>query len=57
MGIAFKSNAFYIYGAWYEWRTTEKNLQNFVNELNEYIPMLDNYEQSTLDKIVRRLKL
>ena len=41
----------------YTIKDTEKNLQNFVNELNEYIPMLDNYEQSTLDKIVRRLKL
>lgn len=36
---------------------TDKNLQNFVNDLNWYIPMLDNYEQSTLDKFVRKLKL
>ena len=36
---------------------TEKNLKNFVNELNWYIPMLDNYEQKTLDKFIRKLKL
>lgn len=41
----------------YTIKDTEKNLENFVNDLNKYIPMLDNYEQSTLDKIVRRLKL
>jgi len=36
---------------------TEENLENFVNELNEYIPMLEKYNQSSLDKFVRRLKL
>lgn len=36
---------------------TEKNLKIFVNELNWYIPMLENYEQKTLDKIIRKLKL
>lgn len=41
----------------YTIKDTEKNLQIFVNELNEYIPMLDNYEQSTLDRFVRKLKL
>ena len=35
----------------------EKNVENFVKELNGYIPMLENYEQSTMDKIVRKLKL
>jgi hypothetical protein len=38
-------------------KDTEKNLENFVNELNWYIPMLDKYEQSTMDKIIRKLKL
>ncbi len=41
----------------YTIRDTEKNLENFVNELNEYIPMLDNYEQTTMDKFIRKLKL
>jgi hypothetical protein len=41
----------------YTIKDTEKNLENFVNELNEYIPMLENYEQSTMDKFIRKLKL
>ena len=41
----------------YTIKDTEKNLENFVNELNWYIPMLDKYEQSTMDKIIRKLKL
>ena len=36
---------------------TEKNLKNFVTKLNWYIPMLENYEKKTLDKIIRKLKL
>ena len=36
---------------------TEENLKNFVGELNWYIPMLDNYEQSTMDKFIRKCKL
>jgi len=36
---------------------TEKNLKNFVNELNWYIPMLESYEQTTMDKFIRKLKL
>ncbi len=41
----------------YTIKDTEKNLENFVNELNEYIPMLENYEQTTMDKFIRKLKL
>ena len=41
----------------YTIQDTDKNLENFVNDLNWYIPMLDNYEQSTLDKFIRKLKL
>jgi Ca2+/Na+ antiporter len=41
----------------YTIKDTEKNLKNFVNELNEYIPILENYEQTTFDKFVRKLKL
>ena len=36
---------------------SEKNLDEFVNELNDYIPMLESYPQSNLDKFVRRIKL
>jgi hypothetical protein len=36
---------------------TAKNIENFVNELNGYIPMLESYPQSSLDKFVRRIKL
>jgi len=41
----------------YSIKDTEENLENFVNELNEYIPMLDNYNQTTFDRIIRKLKL
>ena len=36
---------------------TEENLKDFVEELSNYIPMLENYEQSTMDKVIRKLKL
>ena len=36
---------------------TEKNLEEFVNELNGYIPMLESYPQSGLEKFIRRIKL
>lgn len=41
----------------YTIKDTEENLEKFVNELNNYIPMLEKYEQSGLDKFVRKLKL
>ena len=41
----------------YTIKDTEKNLENFVNELSWYIPMLENYEQTTMDKFIRKLKL
>ena len=41
----------------YTIKDTEKNLENFVNELNWYISILDNYEQSFLDKFIRKVKL
>jgi len=41
----------------YTIKDTEKNLQNFVNDLNEYVPILDNYEQSAMDRFIRKLKL
>ena len=34
-----------------------KNFQEFINELIEYIPMLDKYDQSTFDKFIRKIKL
>jgi hypothetical protein len=36
---------------------TEDNLKDFVNELNNYIPLLDTYNQSTFDKMMRKIKL
>ena len=36
---------------------TAKNIEDFVNELNGYIPMLETYPQSSFDKFVRKLKL
>ena len=41
----------------YTIKDTAKNLENFIKELNDHIPMLDNYEQSTMDKFIRKLKL
>ena len=41
----------------YTIKATEKNIENFANELNDYIPMLDNYEQKIMDKFIRKLKL
>ncbi len=35
----------------------EENLEKFVNELNGYVPLLDTYEQSTFDKMMRKIKL
>ncbi len=36
---------------------TEKNIQEFANELNWYIPMLENYDQWIFDKFLRKIKL
>lgn len=36
---------------------SEENLEKFVNELNGYVPLLDTYEQSTFDKMMRKIKL
>ena len=36
---------------------TEDNLKNFVNNLSAIIPMLDKYDQTTMDKFIRKLKL
>ena len=41
----------------YTIKDTEKNLQSFVEDMNNYIPMLDKYEQTTLDKFIRKIKL
>jgi hypothetical protein len=34
-----------------------KSFQSFINELVEYIPMLEKYDQSTFDKFIRKIKL
>ena len=36
---------------------TAKNIEDFVNELNGYIPMLESYPQSGFDKFIRKIKL
>jgi hypothetical protein len=41
----------------YTIKDTEKNLKNFIEELSWYIPMLETYEQTTMDKFIRKLKL
>ena len=41
----------------YTLNDTDENIQNFIEELNEYIPMLDKYDQSNLDKFLRKIKL
>jgi len=41
----------------YTLNDTDENIQNFVEELDEYIPMLEKYDQSTLDKFLRKIKL
>jgi len=41
----------------YTIKDTQKNLEGFVKELSEHVSMLDKYEQSTMDKFIRKLKL
>ena len=41
----------------YTIKDTENNLKKFVKDLNNYIPLLDNYNQSNFDKFVRKIKL
>ena len=41
----------------YTIKDSEKNLKEFVEELNSYIVMLDDYDQSTFDKFMRKIKL
>lgn len=35
----------------------EENLQKFVDELIEHIPMLEKFDQSTFDRFLRKIKL
>jgi hypothetical protein len=41
----------------YTIKDSDKNLENFVKELNWYIPILETYKQSGMDKLIRWLKL
>lgn len=41
----------------YTIQDSEKNLEKFVNELSGYIPMLENYDQSSFEKFLRKIKL
>ena len=36
---------------------TQDNLKNFVNTLSNYTPMLEKYNQTTREKIMRKIKL
>ena len=36
---------------------SEANLKKFINALNDHIPMLDNYDQGTFDRFIRKIKL
>ena len=36
---------------------SQKNLEKFVDELTDYLPMLDKYDQSFADKFIRKIKL
>ena len=41
----------------YTIKDSDENLEDFINELNNYIPMLEKFDQSGLDRFLRRLKL
>ena len=41
----------------YTVRDSNKNLEEFINELNGYISMLEKYDQSSFEKFIRRIKL
>jgi len=41
----------------YTIKDTAKNVEWFVNKLNENIPMLEKYEQTNFDKFIRKIKL
>ena len=34
-----------------------ENIEKFAQKLNQYLPSLDHYEQSTIDKLMRKLKI
>ena len=36
---------------------TDENLENFVNQLSEFLPILDRYEQTNFEKFIRKIKL
>ena len=41
----------------YTIKDSDENLEDFINELNNYIPMLEKFDQSGFDRFLRRLKL
>ena len=41
----------------YTLKDTDKNIQNFIEELSKHIQMLEKYDQSNLDKFLRKIKL
>lgn len=34
-----------------------ENIEEFAHQLNRYLPLLEKYDQSTIDKIMRKLKI
>lgn len=36
---------------------TQQNISLFAQDLSQYLPLLENYQQSTIDKLMRKLKI
>ena len=41
----------------YTVKDSDKNLENFANELNGHIPVLEKYDQSMFERFIRKIKL
>jgi hypothetical protein len=53
-------NIIILTNKWYNIHTIDdsmQNVKNFVSELDKYIQIVDQYDQTFLDKLVRKLKL
>lgn len=36
---------------------SQENIEKFAQELSQYLPLLESYDQSTIDKLMRKLKI
>ena len=36
---------------------SQESIENFAQELSQYLPLLESYDQSTIDKLMRKLKI